>query len=156
VLDTCAAPEQAELLEEAVSIAAFLLLDSPPAVDGLLDLVLVGAADPGLTLGRHLDHAERALEVLACLEPAPAGDFRGLSARVIARAGGLSGCLCILLGWDAERQELVRRLRGLGVPVEVLVLTPKEIPLSPGPMADVPERLRAVPASSSAAAGGPR
>jgi hypothetical protein len=60
------------------------------------------------------------------------------------RASLLSGCICVLLSWDEERQELIHLLKALGLPVLVLVITDDEPPqaLDPGPMKDDPENLR--------------
>jgi hypothetical protein len=34
----------------------------------------------------------------------------------------VSGCLCILLSWDEQRQKLVRRLEAAEIPLLVMVL----------------------------------
>jgi hypothetical protein len=36
----------------------------------------------------------------------------------------VSGCVCVLLSWDEERQSFVRRLRACGTEVLVLVIQP--------------------------------
>jgi hypothetical protein len=41
---------------------------------------------------------------------------------VIDRLDLLSGCVCVLLGWDDARQELVRHLEALGTPTRVFVV----------------------------------
>ena len=81
--------------------------------------------------------------MLACVEPAEGQHFGALEQAVTAHASALSGCICVLLGWDPARQRLIRRLRGLGVPVLVLVLSDPGVgdTLPHGPMADVPHML---------------
>ena len=58
-------------------------------------------------------------------------------------ASAVSGCVCVLLAWDDERQQLVKKLKMLGLPVLVFVVRPagKNEPLDPGPMRDEPDRL---------------
>jgi len=52
----------------------------------------------------------------------------------------VSGCICVLLAWDAPRRKLVERLKLLGLPVTVMVITdPGEKPPDPGPLRDEPE-----------------
>jgi hypothetical protein len=34
----------------------------------------------------------------------------------------VSGCICVLLAWDAERRAFVEKLQALGVPLLVLVV----------------------------------
>jgi hypothetical protein len=41
---------------------------------------------------------------------------------VIDRLDLLSGCVCVLLGWDDARQELIRHLEALGTPTRVFVV----------------------------------
>ena len=38
----------------------------------------------------------------------------------------LSGCICVLLAWDAERRKFVETLRGFGLPLLVFVVTGAE------------------------------
>jgi hypothetical protein len=87
---------------------------------------------------------EHLLEVLACVQPGVNQSIESLHPLVNQRADSLTGCICILLDWDEARQNLVRRLHVLGIPTLVFVVTDgaDDVPLSPGPMASTPERLR--------------
>ena len=58
--------------------------------------------------------------------------FATLHRLVIGRADALSGCLAVLLAWDAPRQTFVRHLAELGVPTLVLVV------MQPGETLDAP------------------
>ena len=122
VLDTFAEPDQAEAFEEAVSLAASLVC-AVQTQESLLDLMFVGPEAVCLTTGRGVGHVERALEILAAVEPCRDKPFAALQWLVLQHAHSLSGCVCILLDWDAARQELVRRLRALGLPLWVWVVT---------------------------------
>ena len=55
---------------------------------------------------------------------------------VLDHAGMVSGCICVLLAWDRARQDFVKKLKALDVPVLVLVLAePGEAKsINPGPL----------------------
>ena len=54
-----------------------------------------------------------------------------------AQRRSLTGCICVLLGWDEQRAALVRRLRSQGIAVRVVAV-------SRAPVADAPEWLLVV------------
>ena len=58
----------------------------------------------------------------------------------------VSGCICVLLAWDAPRRNLVEKLKSLGLPVLVLVVTEPghREPLDLGPMADEPDHFKVI------------
>jgi uncharacterized protein (DUF58 family) len=122
VLDTFTAHAD-EPFEEAVSVAASLAC-SLESHESLLDLMFVGPEAYVFTAGRGLGTTEHMLEVLASVEPCREHAFASLHRAVLARESSLSGCLCVFLGWDAARRDLVRDLRALGLPTRVLVVTP--------------------------------
>ena len=109
------------VFEEAVSVAASFAA-TVPAGDTMLDLLFVGAGAYCYSAGRGLGAADRLLEVLACVEPAPAGSFATLASSVLLRAPAMSGCICVLLGLDEARRDFLRRLRAAGVPTLALVV----------------------------------
>jgi uncharacterized protein (DUF58 family) len=111
-----------ERFEEAVSVAASLAC-SLETHDSLLDLMFIGPQAYTFTAGRGLGTTARMLEILACVEPCQGQTFASLHRAVLAREGALSGSLCVLLGWDAARRDLVRDLRALGLPTRVFVVT---------------------------------
>ena len=103
------------VFEEAVAAAASFAA-AGPAPDALLDLLFVGPQVFAATAGRGLASTERLLEALASVDPAPERPLAALGAALERRRAALSGCILVLLGLDAERRGLVRRLRGSGVP----------------------------------------
>ncbi len=145
-------PDRADVavFEEAVSVAAsFVAMDQPG--EGLLDLLFVGATTHLLTTGRGLGRNDALLEALAVAQPCPDKPFSTLARSVLARAGLLSGCICVLLDWDAERQALVSGLRSLGVTPLTLVLRRDNAPdLDPGPLSDRPECFRVLTPATAA------
>jgi uncharacterized protein (DUF58 family) len=131
--------------ECAVSVAASLvepLTATAGAQDRLLDLIFVAEHAHTITGGRGVLSTDALLELLACLVPNRCDDFPRLAEAVIAKTAHLSTCLCVLLAWDPPRQDLVARLRAVGVPVTVLLLHAQtDVALTPGPMIDDPARL---------------
>ncbi|HEY5790318.1 MAG TPA: DUF58 domain-containing protein, partial [Gammaproteobacteria bacterium] len=120
VLDTCSEDPGAQF-EEAVSVAASFActLDTQEC---LLDLLFVGARSYCFTAGRGHLHAQGLLEILAHVQPARARDLELLGATLAEHRQRLSGCILVLLGWDAARQRLVRELRATGLETLVLVV----------------------------------
>jgi len=147
VLDTFTDQPHSEVFEEAVSVAASFAC-TIPTQESLLDLLFVGPQAYCFTAGRGLAHADQMLEILASVRACQDKPFGALEHLVLGHVGVVSGCICVLLAWDEERRRLVEKLRMLGVPVLVLVVTEagRGETLEPGPMRDEPDRLRALEA----------
>lgn len=139
ILDTFTEDEP-EVFEEAVSVAASFAC-TVQTQETLLDLLFVGTDSYCFTAGRGLAHSEQLLEVLASVRPSSRKRFPALEALVLSHMTVVSGCVCVLLAWDAPRRELVRKIRTLGVPVLVLVIKPAghKGALLPGPLSDTPQ-----------------
>src|SRR5262249_37814742 len=133
VLDTFSRPEPGERFEAAVSVAASLAcaLDTG---ESLLDLLFVGSRAYCLTAGRGLAHVDQLLEVLAGVRACRNQPFAALHRLVVGRADALSGCLAVLLAWDAPRQTFVRHLAELGMPTLALVVMHPRQTLHPAPI----------------------
>jgi uncharacterized protein (DUF58 family) len=146
VLDTWLADRAPARFEDAVSVAATLALRTPDR-DALLDLMFVGREAHRFTIGRGLGQSENMLEVLACVEPARAGDFGDLAGLVLRHLAETSALLCVLLDWDAPRRALVAQVESHGVPVVALVVgaSAEGLAADPGPLAAHPDRLVALP-----------
>ena len=90
-----------------------------------LDLVFVEDRAYRLTVGRGLGRTLDLMRELAAVEPCQGHSFDLLAAHVLEHAPALSGCILVLLRMDEQRRALVRRLRGLGVHLLVLVMGPE-------------------------------
>jgi uncharacterized protein (DUF58 family) len=149
VLDTFTDDPHSEIFEEAVSVAASFAC-SVRTQESLLDLLFVGAESYCFTTGRGLGRSEQMLEVLAsvraCVEP----KFARLQHKVIEHARLVSGCICIFLSWDAQRQDMVKRLKNLGVPLLVLVVAEPghSQQLNPGPLREQPGQFHVLEAGN--------
>ncbi|TAK94467.1 MAG: DUF58 domain-containing protein [Verrucomicrobia bacterium] len=142
ILDTFTERPRSEAFEEAVSVAASFAC-TVLTQESLLDLLFIGSSAYCFTAGRGLAHADQMLEILASVQPCAGKPFGDLENLVVNHVAAVSGCICVLLAWDKERQQLVKKLKSLGLPVVVLVVTTTDdaAPLEPGPMRDDPTRL---------------
>lgn len=145
VLDTFTARPHSEAFEEAVSVAASFAC-TVLTQESLLDLLFVGAQAYCFTAGRGLAHADQMLEILAAVRPCTTQSFTELEQLVLNHGKTVSGCICVLLEWDAPRQRFVQKLQALSLPVLVFVIRPpgQLPPLDPGPMRDTPDRFHAL------------
>lgn len=142
ILDTFLPVSASDVFEEAVSVAASLAC-AVQTQESLLDLMFVGPQAYCFTMGRGVAHVEQLLEILASVQPCRDRPFTSLLQLVVEHASELSGCLCVFVEWDEARREFVRRLREMGVPLLVFVVTEAGAPKpSPGPMASDRDRFR--------------
>jgi uncharacterized protein (DUF58 family) len=141
VLDTFTDQQNGEVFEEAVSVAASFAC-TLPTQESLLDLLFVGPQSYCFTAGRGVAHVDQMLEILASVGACTDQPFHALEHLVLGHVKAVSGCICVLLGWDEPRRSFVGKLRALGLPVRVVVVVePGESqPLEPGPLRDEPER----------------
>jgi len=144
VLDTFLETKNEMLFEEAVSVAASLI-DDPNNNDSLLDLMFVGNDAYKFTSDRGIANLNRMLEILACVNACYDKSFENLSNLVFRNIGSLSALICIFLDWDQSRQDFVKKIRTLNVPVLVIILeesfeTGHTTGFTPGPMQDQPHR----------------
>lgn len=117
LLDTSGAPPGAAF-EEAVALAASLVGDIGQG-ECLLDLLFVGSELHCFTMGPGELQAEALLRVLAGVCARPGEPLQAVLANIANRRAELCGCVCILLAWDNERQQLIAQLRQQGLPLLV-------------------------------------
>jgi uncharacterized protein (DUF58 family) len=142
VLDTFDDEPNSEILEEAVSVAASFAC-TVLTQESLLDLLFVGNHSYCFTAGRGLAHADQMLEILASVKNCADKKFETLEALVLNHIAAVSGCICVLQRWDEARNNFIKKLRTLDVPLLVLVVIRQGEP-SPeaGPMQDQPENFQ--------------
>src|SRR5262249_38356093 len=141
VLDTFTAVPNSEAFEEAVSVAASFAC-TVRTQESLLDLLFVGLQSYCFTAGRGLARSEQMLELLASVRPCPDQSFTRLEQLVLNHAAAVSGIICVLVSWNDERQNLIRKLKALGIPLLLVVIVEpsQNTSLEPGPMADAPHQ----------------
>ena len=125
VLDTFQAEDFSEALEAAVAIATSFAC-TIQTQEALLDTVFVGGEARCFTTGAGFGQTEQLLELLASVVPCQDKGFDTLLPVVRSRLSLLSGCICVLLNWDSDRQALVEQLQAAGVPVMVLIVAAQE------------------------------
>ena len=142
ILDTFQHTEKSEKFEEAVSVASSFAC-TVQTQESLLDLMFVGPEAYCFTAGRGVAHTDKMLEILASVGPCTDKPFHTLPPIVFERSPLLSGCICVLLSWDDERQQFIGNLLELGIPTLVLVIMTADDSsiLDPGPMKGNPEHL---------------
>lgn len=140
VLDTFLDHPYSEELEEAVSVAASFVC-TIQTQESLLDLLFIGSEPCCFTAGRGLAQSDQMLEVLASVRACCERPFSALEHLVLSHIGAVSGCICVLLAWDEARRDFVDKLKGLGIPMMVLVVVGpgQSKGLEPGPMRSQPE-----------------
>ena len=128
-----------EAFEEAVSVAASFAC-TVRTQESLLDLLFIGLQSYCFTAGRGLARSDQMLEVLASVQPCVNQPFSELEHLVLNHAHLVSGIICVLLAWNEERQNLIRKLKSLGIPLLVVIIVEagQSTDLEPGPMADSP------------------
>jgi uncharacterized protein (DUF58 family) len=122
VLDTFVDHPCSEVFEEAISVAASFAC-SVRTQESLLDLLFVGPQSYSFTAGRGLARADQMLEVLASVRACNDRPFEALEHLVINHVRQVSGCICVLAGWDEKRRKFVEKMQALAVPLLVLVIT---------------------------------
>jgi len=122
ILDTYGQSANTPQFEEAVSVAASLVLNVADQ-ESLLDLMFVDRRAYRFTTGRHTADVQYLLEILACVNPEYHQSFETLAQLVRHHSGQLSSAICVLLQWDESRKTLVNALRVLGINVVVIIVT---------------------------------
>jgi len=122
ILDTFAGPADAKRFEEAVSVAASLVC-TVQKQDSLLDLMFVEDRAYCMTSGRNVAQVEHVLQVLASVSLCQDKSFKRMAQFVAGQAHAMSGCICVLLNWDEDRQALVAKLQAMAIPLLVLLIS---------------------------------
>jgi uncharacterized protein (DUF58 family) len=89
------------------------------------EVVDILAAGPDLyevSTGRSLGYLDNVLDVLACLAPSPAPPFESIAPTLFERLERLTTVVAVMLEWDEAREGFLRRVRGMGVAVHVLLV----------------------------------
>jgi uncharacterized protein (DUF58 family) len=150
VLDTFAQDPGSPAFEEAISLAASFAC-ALPTQESLLDLLFVGTQSYCFTAGRGLAHSDQMLEILAGVQPAPDEGFERLENLVLNHIRSVSGCIVVFLSWDAQRKNFTEKMRAMGVPLLVFVVTEAGQGAKitdPGPMRDDPAHFHVLEAGA--------
>ena len=140
VLDTFGDRCSPELFEEVISLAASFAT-ALRANESLLDFVVMRDGAAPFAADLVTSTLEEVLQTLAAIEPCRDGSFDRLADLVMERLPGIAGMICIFLAWDEPRRELVRRIQGAGISLQVFLIVEEgqSSLVDRGPRADRPE-----------------
>ena len=124
ILDSFSTSPYSRVFEEAVSVAASILM-AQDNVNAILDLMFVGDECVTCTAGSGLAGRQRMLEMLASVPTCNDKPFAHLAGLVKKHGSLLSGVVVVLIDFDKERTELIDYLRANKIPVLVLLLAEK-------------------------------
>jgi hypothetical protein len=124
-LGSCSTPD--DPFEAAISLVAGLV-EQLGRTEAMVDVIVIGHTAYGLSLGRGLGTLDRALELLARVQPEGPFDPNALAARVLPRLSSLSCLVFVALRWDAPRRAFVEQVRSMGVSCAPFVVTARADP----------------------------
>ena len=119
ILDTFHKEAYSEALEEAIAIAASLAFTFQTQ-QSHLDLVITG--DRAHRFPAERTHTEPLLELLASTQPTTNKPFNSLLSALPQNLASIEGCICILLDWDKQRQQLIEQLQMSNISTLALVI----------------------------------
>lgn len=118
VLDTFAPAEEADMFEEAVSVAASFAA-SIDTRETLLDLMFIRDEAYVFSAGRGEERIDSMLEVLAGVNCEPVQDFEALQKLVLRYRDDLTACICIFTGWCEQRRDTIVNLQRAGIDLKI-------------------------------------
>lgn len=121
VIDTDARAHGPEQLEAGLSLCAGIVARLCHG-EALVDVLVTGEHAEQLSLGRNLASLERALDVLAAVQPAPEFASERLLGRLGPHLARLSSVVLVALDWDAPRAAFVAAVEARSVAVAVFVV----------------------------------
>jgi len=107
--------------EAAISLTASIA-DYFSRGEYIVDILAAGPDIYEVSAGRSLAYLENILDVLACLEPCPQAPFRTISPALFDKLAQITTVVAVLLDWDGQREEFLRRVKALGTAVCALVV----------------------------------
>jgi uncharacterized protein (DUF58 family) len=126
VLDTFTGQEGTQVFEDAVSVAASIIVQQDSA-NNLIDLLFAGeSCISSLSMGRGQTPQHQMLEVLACITGCKTREFKDLAEIVIGHTPLLSGLILILLVVDEQRKKLITHLKSSNIPHKVVLISADE------------------------------
>jgi len=114
-------PRERARLEAAISTLASVA-EHFSRSEEVVDILAAGPDLYEVSTGRSLGYLDNVLEVLACLEPSPAPPFESIGPALFERLERLTTVVAVMLEWDEAREAFLRRVRGMGVAVHVLLV----------------------------------
>lgn len=121
VLDSFTSRRYCEIFEEAVSIAASIMMRQDN-VNTVLDLLFVGGECLTCTMGSGLASQQRMLETLASVKTCRDKDFTEMTSLIKSHSALLSGVVLVLIDLDEDRKTAIRYLASHRIPTKVILV----------------------------------
>lgn len=125
ILDTFHAPgakaEDERAFESAISVTASIA-DFFSKGEYIVDILAAGPDIYEVSAGRSLAYLDNILDVLACLEPCAQPPFQTISPVLFDKLAQITTVVAVLLDWDDQREEFLRRVKMLGAAVRVIIV----------------------------------
>ncbi len=126
ILDTFTSLSDCPVFEEAVSIAASIVVKQNPG-RSVVDLLFAGNTFVSTsTMGKGLAEQNHMLEILASVRTCQGKPFSELTGLVKSHANLLSGAVLIFITLDEQRKELLAYLQALQIPFRALLISSEE------------------------------
>lgn len=119
ILDT--SPDDADLFEDAVSIAASFAA-SVDTRESLIDLMFISGQNQVISAGRGVGPATQLLKSLAAVQASDDPAFDALEKLVIQHSTDLAGCLGIFAGWSPARQKMLQNLAAADIELAAIAV----------------------------------
>jgi uncharacterized protein (DUF58 family) len=114
-------PRERARFEAAISVLASFAGHFSRS-DQVVDILAAGPDLYEVSTGRSLGYLDNVLDVLACLEASTAPPFASIGPALLDRLEGLTTVVAVMLEWDEAREAFLRRVRGRGVEVSVVLV----------------------------------
>ncbi len=125
ILDTFLAPRakagDERAFESAISVTASIA-DFFSRGEYIVDILAAGPDIYEVSAGRSLAYLDNILDVLACLEPCAQPPFQTISPVLFDKLAQITTVVAVLLDWDDQREEFLRRVKMLGAAVRVILV----------------------------------
>ena len=121
ILDTSVPAQDADLFEEAVSVAASFA-SSIDTRETLLDLMFIRDKAFVFSAGRGEERIDKMLKILAGVSPEPNNNFEALQKLILRHQDELTACICIFTNWCEQRQKTIQRLHRSGIELKIICI----------------------------------
>jgi uncharacterized protein (DUF58 family) len=114
-------PAQQASFEAAISVVASIA-DYFSRSEYLVDILAAGPDVYEVSAGRSLAYLENILDVLACLGPCHDPPFATIGPNLFEKLSQITTVVAVLQDWDQSREDFLKRVKGLGTAVQVIIV----------------------------------
>ncbi len=123
ILDTFTSLDYCPIFEEAVSVAASIVIHEDPG-SSVIDLLFAGSTFVSTTtMGKGLAEQNHMLEILASVSTCRDKQFTELTDLVKSHTELLSGAVLIFIDLDSKRKKMISYLQALNIPFKAVLIS---------------------------------